>query len=90
MSEQINAATIPLMPPITQKIFSDYLHSAFTTPKIDNTLANIASFKIDIVNVYRNAKKGTGPDDIPLNMTKRGLKEGADEIFIDSRDFFKR
>ena len=50
-------------------MFSDYLHSAITTPKIDNTLANITSFEIDIVNVYRNANKGTGPDDIPLNMT---------------------
>ena len=71
------------------KMFNDYFHSVFSTPKTgialppisvksDNMLANIVFSEIDIINVLRglDVNKASGPDDIPLKV----LRECADEL----------
>ena len=71
------------------KMFNDYFHSVFSTPKTgialpavsvksDNMLANIAFSEIDVINVLKglDVNKGSGPDDIPLKV----LRECADEL----------
>ena len=71
------------------KVFNDYFHSVFSTPKTgialpavsvksDNMLANIVFSKIDVINVLKglDVNKGSGPDDIPLKVSR----ECADEL----------
>ena len=71
------------------KMFNDYFHSVFSTPKTgialpavsvksDNMLANIVFSEIDVINVLKglDVNKGSGPDDIPLKV----LRECADEL----------
>ena len=71
------------------KMFNDYFHSVFSTPKTgialpafsvisDNMLANIVFSEIDVINVLKglDVNKGSGPDDIPLKVSR----ECADEL----------
>ena len=65
------------------RIFNDYFHSVFLTPKTgialpaisvrsDNMLANIVFSEIDVINVLKglDVNKGSGPDDIPLKVLR--------------------